>query len=352
MADTSKQHVKDDAKGRYFHQMLNMADDDLNPYQYRLLGHYIRVDNCWESVRTTARITRMSVGMVVKTRNSLQELGYIQLEISEHDTYLVTVVDRMAENVARYANKKQQRSPHEHGVHHMNTSEGSSVHHMKQRRTRTKEEEKDIVAATATTQAATDWPVLNEDDVTYPFVEARLSSDSVKGNASEDLNQSPPPIPNSARPLSSPRAQVTPAVSPSPALPKAKADKPAKPRSAKQEANDALVDALCSAWFTCRNMPIPDVVDYGVYAKYGHALVKGGITPDRFAAYIAYWVKAARSSGGWTLTLHSLGKPERMQDFLSWEKSQRVKEQSAVNQAYDPRLDPAYAPVQQKGDAP
>ena len=29
-------------ENRYFHQMLNMAEDELNPYEYRLLGHYLR----------------------------------------------------------------------------------------------------------------------------------------------------------------------------------------------------------------------------------------------------------------------------------------------------------------------
>lgn len=119
---------------KYFHQMLNMADDDLNPYQYRLLGHYIRVGECWKSVRRTAKDAKISVGMVVKTRNELVDLGYIRVQHRDDDTCLVTVIDRMTENVARYANC----SPHEHTVHTVNTP----VHDMNQRITQEEEPNK------------------------------------------------------------------------------------------------------------------------------------------------------------------------------------------------------------------
>lgn len=113
-----QQQIEDENKGKYFHIMLNMYDDDLSPYEYRLLGHYIRVGKCWEGVRKTAKTCQMSVGMVVKTRNKLHKGGYITVEHRDNDTVYIEVVDRMSENVARYAN----RSPHEQGVHHMNTN--------------------------------------------------------------------------------------------------------------------------------------------------------------------------------------------------------------------------------------
>ena len=49
--------------GKYFTMLLNMADDDLDPFEYRLLGHYIRVcgagkdGSCFETTRTTAQKT-------------------------------------------------------------------------------------------------------------------------------------------------------------------------------------------------------------------------------------------------------------------------------------------------------
>src|SRR5688572_30570676 len=119
---SQKQYIKDDTQGRYYHQMLNMADDDLGPYEYRLLGHYIRVGECWESVRTTAQITKMSVGMVVKTRKGLATLGYIQVEPHpKEETYLVTVVDRMAENVARYSGQAAEKKRRSSGEQSKNT---------------------------------------------------------------------------------------------------------------------------------------------------------------------------------------------------------------------------------------
>lgn len=126
--------------GKYFHVMLNMADDDLNPYQYRLLGHYRRVcgDNgaCWESTRTTAKKCKMSTGKVSSTRKELETTGYIHLQYRDDDTCFITLVDRMAENIQRYC------SPHEQPVHHMN----GSVHQVKQRITNEEKPNKKDIA--------------------------------------------------------------------------------------------------------------------------------------------------------------------------------------------------------------
>lgn len=114
-----KQH-----ENKYFHIILNMADDDLDVYEYRLLGHYIRVGLTYEGTRTTANKTKMSVGKVVSTRNKLEEKGYITMQKPETqaDTVIVTIVDRMAENVARYS---KERSSGEQGVHIVNTRRSS-----------------------------------------------------------------------------------------------------------------------------------------------------------------------------------------------------------------------------------
>lgn len=34
--------VSGESGHRYFHQMLNMAEDELDPFEYRILGHYVR----------------------------------------------------------------------------------------------------------------------------------------------------------------------------------------------------------------------------------------------------------------------------------------------------------------------
>jgi len=141
-----KDHVRDDGRtGKYFTLIYNMADDDLNPYQYRLLGHYKRVCGdsddgaCWESTRTTGKKCQMSTGKVSSTRLELQTMGYVSIEQRPNDTLRITLIDRMAENVSRYA---KQRSSGEHGVHEVNThvhGMNGRVHEVKQRITNEEE---------------------------------------------------------------------------------------------------------------------------------------------------------------------------------------------------------------------
>lgn len=142
------QNIQDDGDlKKYYAVIPHMADDDLDPYQYRLYGHYKRVcgqeGKCWESVKTTATKCKMSTGMVTKTRNELQSMGYIKVEkgANDNDTCNITITDRWIENMTRYA----KRSQDEQSVHTMN----DSVHHMKQRITPKEEpikKEKRIVA--------------------------------------------------------------------------------------------------------------------------------------------------------------------------------------------------------------
>lgn len=144
---TKKDRIQDDGQvGKYFTLLYNMADDDLNPYQYRLLGHYKRVcgetGKCYESTRTTSRKCKMSTGKVAGTRRELQTMGYIAIDDSKGDeTLSITVVDRMIENVNRYA----KRSPDEQGVHEVN----ESVHEVKQRITLEEEPLKNLSSAVA-----------------------------------------------------------------------------------------------------------------------------------------------------------------------------------------------------------
>lgn len=96
---------------KHYHVMLNMADDDLDVYEYRLLGHYQRVGTCYESTPTTAENCKMSAGKVSQAKRSLREKGYINVQKRKGTSDLVTVVDRMTENIARY--KDASRSSHE-----------------------------------------------------------------------------------------------------------------------------------------------------------------------------------------------------------------------------------------------
>lgn len=105
---------------KFFTQFPNIIDDsDLSPFEFRVLIHYYRVGECWEGVRTTAEKCRMSTGKVTDVRKTLEEKGFIKVT-PNGDGVTIEVVDKTKENLEKYC------SPHEQGVHHMN----SSVHHM------------------------------------------------------------------------------------------------------------------------------------------------------------------------------------------------------------------------------
>lgn len=132
MTDTPTHLVHDaGAFQKYFHLMPNMYDDDLDPYEYRLLGHYKRVGVSWEGTRQVAEKCKMSVGQVSKTRKSLAAKNLLKVEMltrkklterglvqdidpdDKVEICVVTVVDVTEQNVSRYAKS--------HTVHHVNT---------------------------------------------------------------------------------------------------------------------------------------------------------------------------------------------------------------------------------------
>lgn len=99
--------VKDSSDyGAYFTQLYNMADDDLDAFEYRLLGHYKRRGTCTESIETTAKFTQMDIKTVRAVRKKLEKKGYITVSGRTGRGLCITLVDRMAENVNRYANRK------------------------------------------------------------------------------------------------------------------------------------------------------------------------------------------------------------------------------------------------------
>ena len=95
-------------------EIPNLYDDaDLDPYEFRLLVHYVRVGTCWQSTKTTAEKCHMSTGQVSKKRHSLAAKGFITLARNEHDTYTIEIVDKWPENFAIYSCGEHRRSLHE-----------------------------------------------------------------------------------------------------------------------------------------------------------------------------------------------------------------------------------------------
>lgn len=93
---------------KYFAQIMHMCDDDLDPYTYRLYGHYVRAcggsaEPCRQSTRTISRITRMSLAKITDARYTLAAEGYIVIHKEEGiDGLAVTLIDRWLENIQRY----------------------------------------------------------------------------------------------------------------------------------------------------------------------------------------------------------------------------------------------------------
>lgn len=187
MSKTQSQDLHDDAPaGKYFTQILNMADDDLDPYEYRLLGHYKRVIGelnapCTQGTRKIAEVCRMSLGKVTATRKQLEAKGWIRCERRPNNTIRVTLVDRMAENVARYSKRSQpeqsegERSYSEHGVHVVN----ATVHVVNEEITRTpNQEQKSMPAAKAAAKRkkskANPRSAELEPDIIYETVETHI----------------------------------------------------------------------------------------------------------------------------------------------------------------------------------
>lgn len=101
---------------RYRIEIPNLYDDlDLGVYEFRLLVHYIRRGECWESTRTTAQLCKMSTGKVSQARQVLWEKGLITIEENEHGTMTIRVVDVWDENFIQYgqhSTRGQKKEPY------------------------------------------------------------------------------------------------------------------------------------------------------------------------------------------------------------------------------------------------
>jgi len=86
-------------------ELPNMLDDsNLTPFEFRLLVHYYRRGNCWEGVRSTAKACNMSIGMVVKAREGLNDKGWIIIKgQTDFGTLDITPVNKWQENFQMYS---------------------------------------------------------------------------------------------------------------------------------------------------------------------------------------------------------------------------------------------------------
>lgn len=375
----TKQQVSDPSKGRYFLQMLNMSDDDLSPYQFRLLGHYIRVaaktGKCWEGVRKTAQITQMSVGMVTKTRNELVTLGYIRVKHREDDTCVIVIVDRMAENIARYAHEAVadeadefdaptgKRSSGEQGVHtvregvhHMNTLEGSSVHVVNERIqepiVEPKKNKKILASVDAQVSNPFERTVADEADeyIPLPQGETQKSARAEKAKGTTNLSSRQGNRENATPTATTP--QTPPIAARPPLSPDGK-----KPRSAKQLANDEAKKAAANALAQAMGIVLVKSDEIRC-AQIASTLIASTIPSEEFNLYVRRLKQKAALEGGWTVTIESLLKNGRPSEYVTAREKSRQNGRTGVlvgshvetmldvstnaPKPYNPSFDPAY----------
>lgn len=95
---------------KYYAQIPNIADDELDPYEMRLYVHYKRVagdgGECYEGIDTTAQKCKMGVSTVRRTRKALAAKGWIELESKGKkgkELVHVTLVDKWDDNYRQYS---------------------------------------------------------------------------------------------------------------------------------------------------------------------------------------------------------------------------------------------------------
>lgn len=115
---TNNQELRDDGSiSAYFSMMLHIDDDDLDAYEYRLLGHYRKVcglfrsGKCTEALETTAAACKMGLSTARSARNRLAQKGCIYLVETPGAPTGVTIRNRMPENLQRYTPITSDRPP-------------------------------------------------------------------------------------------------------------------------------------------------------------------------------------------------------------------------------------------------
>ncbi len=111
---------------KYFTQFPNIIDDyGLSPFEFRLIIHYYRVGECWEGVRKTSEICKMSTGKVSTCRKSLEEKGLIRTE-QKGDGVIIYLTDLSKDNLEKYRSCGEQLNGE--GVHDVNQDRSHSEH--------------------------------------------------------------------------------------------------------------------------------------------------------------------------------------------------------------------------------
>ena len=138
---------------KYFTQMLNIAEDDLDPFQYRLLAHYVRWTGYGgesnESIRQVAKATKMGTNKVRLTLEELETLKYLKVdrptpqEARNGKTIHITILDRWMDNISRYQGVSEKTQPVSNSTQVSAKPVSNSTHPPVLNSTRLKEQEKE-----------------------------------------------------------------------------------------------------------------------------------------------------------------------------------------------------------------
>lgn len=118
MHDNHEQQTITSTERSYFCLMPNLADDQLDVYEYRLYGHYKRIlgeksGPVKERTETTAQRTQMSAASVTRARKRLADKGYITLHsrrLHNYERIDVELTDIWPQNMAHYASTISDRN--------------------------------------------------------------------------------------------------------------------------------------------------------------------------------------------------------------------------------------------------
>ncbi len=130
------------------------------------------------------------------------------------------------------------------------------------------------------------------------------------------------------------------------------APKTPRPRSAKQIERDEAMEALAAAMGVTLTK-----ADYALYSKVSRELIESTIPISEFKTYVQRVRKS--TDGKWTVTINSLIANGRPSEYVTARNAYNAQQgaknsphvylgQEVSKNAYNPRLDPAYAPPMEK----
>jgi hypothetical protein len=111
----SKFFIKEEGQHKYYAQIPNIVDSaDLSPHAIRLYLHLKRVagdaGECYQSVRTMAKLCKMSKSAVHDAKISLVEAKFIKIENKKggckYGYQSITILDIWEENNAAFSSSK------------------------------------------------------------------------------------------------------------------------------------------------------------------------------------------------------------------------------------------------------